>query len=199
MHNSHSCSTDVEVFWCSFRVSLESSLYHSWMLLYFHFPCSNNINRKNCEYRITPFTVADQPPPPPHPHPHPPTHLLLITGLNFNTQVHKTFHKSSRHFKIPDVRRVTQRKLHTGDHKISGTNVQYLVNWVTQCPGFVQPHFSISICLLFVLENAAAHQARWPEFRIQHGQHMGQNWPLQHQQQHALVNCSDEYKKIIYI
>jgi hypothetical protein len=84
-------------------------------------------------------------------------------------------------------------RLHTGDHKISGTNVQNLVNWVTQCPGFVQPHFSISICVLFVLQNTAAHQVHWPDFGTQNGYHRGQNWPLHHQQ-HALLNCSDQYK-----
>jgi hypothetical protein len=64
---------------------------------------------------------------------------------------------------------------------------------VTQCPGFVQPHLTISTCVLFVSQNAAAHLARWPDFRTQHGYHMGQNWPLHHRQ-HALLNCSDEYK-----
>jgi hypothetical protein len=66
------------------------------MLLYLDLPCSNNI-RKNYEYRTTPFKVADSTFPP----------LLLITGVNFNTQLHKTFQKSRRHFKIPDVGRVT--------------------------------------------------------------------------------------------
>jgi hypothetical protein len=41
------------------------------MLLYLHFPCSNNINRKNYEYRTTPFKVANSTIP----------HLLLITGM----------------------------------------------------------------------------------------------------------------------
>jgi hypothetical protein len=56
------------------------------MLLYLQFPFSNKINGMNYEYRITPFKVADSPIP----------HLLLITGVNFNTQVHKNFQKSRR-------------------------------------------------------------------------------------------------------
>jgi hypothetical protein len=171
------------------------------MLLYLHFPCSNNIYSKNYEYRTTPFkvdgpgnavstvtgyrldgpgiepgggeifrTCPDRPWGPPSllyngywvfpggkerpgrdADPSPPSsfvgpmghtasaepqclykdalyHLrlqtepspifFLITGANLNTQVHKTFQKSRTHLKIPDVRRVMRRKLHTGDHKM---------------------------------------------------------------------------------